>query len=230
MLCPVHDDELTAFFEPKSAGTIAGHDYYDIGYFNLVLLTYNDRHPWIPVTVRAYLDFVERRMTKGQSSSRTQLAQNATRRLDESSINKIYEEMKKCSPEKAAEYRKTIEAMKNTMNQNMQVAQKELGSYDVEVQKEIDALKKFRAGLSQQQLEQQAVLGSGEYNLCLNGGCSSARALVQLDPDFIPWAKDRRIKLIAIRFIKDSKQDGWSELVKETVETLNYEKLKGLMK
>lgn len=229
-LCTYHDEQLKAFYEPQPAGTIAGLPVYDIGRFNVVLLTYNDQLPWTDVSLNEALDFTERKLSTDINRNRAQLQQFAARRYDEAAALKVYDELKKKDSEKAAAYLATIRQMKIAMDENATAAAKELAQQEKEWQQQMLDLQNYRHSLSATALAAPAYTGKGKYDLCFGEGCLSSNKLVKLKPGFIPYVKDKRIKIISIRYNKTSNQPGWADQVQKTVASLDYPALKRLMK
>jgi len=230
------EDGTEAFYEPVPEGTIAGFPYYKGLYNNFILLTYNNKVPWVPVTIGEYLDREEGRIMKGIKEYNNRMAREKQPDPDDAKIQRSYEEFKKTNHKFAEEYLKNMEQLKATQSRlkpQIEAQNKKAGEY---LQKELQDLKTYRAGLGPVRLKEQArfctAMGDNrKYQLCLpNDKSTYQRNLVKLAPEYLDTPGNNKIRLISIAYSQNSPEPGWQELLQKTLETLNYKALTDLMK
>jgi hypothetical protein len=76
----VHDELIEAFIQPEQIGTIGDYPVYR---GQMIVLTFDGRVPWVPVTTEEYLAFEERRLTTSPRP-RTEWASTTTADRDRS--------------------------------------------------------------------------------------------------------------------------------------------------
>jgi len=224
------DEKLYAFKEPVVTRMISGHPlYYQSKGNHFLLLTYNNQVPWEPVTMEEYLDYIERRLIqKIEDNEEEKRAKPGTITITDPK-NGYYLELKKTDPQKAEEYLIQMEKM----NREIEILNKEVFRLNANTKAGlINDLAEFRAlrsGFSAAELKKQAIRGNSKFWLYTDEFPAIKDPLVKIKHEFLEDRINRdRIKIISIW--AGGTYDEWDELVQKTMETLDFQAIRKLMK
>lgn len=225
------DDELRMYGEPRVSGRIGRFPVYGAEpvhrrWGDRIVLTSDGRLPWEPVTVADYLDWQAREIARRQVDVAE--AAEDTPAIDGAAWREGYEAMKTVDPTAAEALRKTMEALERDLPK-MQAEHAALAAQaGAGMQADLARLQAYRASLRPTQLAAQAKLGAGEYQLARDDE-AVVRPLVKASTRF-GWDREDpgRIQLMVISWIHN--QPYMEAGLRSTFETLDYERLHGLLR
>ena len=217
----VDDEQLKAFTEPKQTGTMHGFPIYND---NHVILQKQGKVHWTKVTVAEYLDFKLRDWARRKAEFEKTKSNSPKLKLTDAEIKNNYEAFKKLGQDQADNYMKMVEKMKSEEAGNIEKWKKQNAQIDERFIKDKKDIEAYKANLTDQQLKEQAFLGSNIVGLKKEN--ESGRALAKLNPDF-GWVSGdpNRIQLIIVSIGKRQ-----HELLKKAFQTLDYAALAALLK
>jgi len=217
----VDDELLQAFTEPKQTGIMHGFPVYNENY---VILQKQGKVHWTKVTVAEYLDFKIRDWARRKEEFEKTKSNSPKLKMTDDEIKKNYEAFKKLGQDKADNYMKMVEKMKSEEAGNIEKWEKQNKQIDEKFIKDRRDIEAYRANLTEQQLKEQAFLGTNIVGLKKEN--ESGRPLAKLNPDF-GWVSGdpTRIQLIIVSI-------GLSqpEILKKAFQTLDYAALASLLK
>jgi hypothetical protein len=217
----VDDEQLKAFTEPKQTGVMHGFPVYNDNY---VILQKQGKVHWTKVTVAEYLDFKLRDWARRKAEFEKRKSNSPKLKMTDAEIKENYEAFKKLGQDKADNYMKMVEKMKSEEAGNIEKWKKQNAQIDERFIKDKKDIETYRANLTEQQLKEQAFLGTNIVGLKKEN--ESGRPLAKLNPDF-GWVSGdlNRIQLIIV-----SIGISQPEILKKAFQTLDYEALAALLK
>lgn len=221
----VRDEQLEAFVEPEKIGEVGGHAVYRGQW---IVLTFDGRTPWIPVTTAEYLAFEERRLVRAVAETDRDIADAGARagQYDDSGPRKVYEEMKKTNPAEAEKFWAMIQEVKAQAARDAAAAASAPPIVNAYA-KQLDDLRALRASLTAAQLQAQA--REGYTSKTPLRPLEALPRLVKLDPAF-PWDRSNpgRIRMMEIHFSgAGSPYDG---MMRQAVESLDWSSIEALLR
>nr|AGD93286.1 hypothetical protein orf508 [uncultured bacterium]AGD93327.1 hypothetical protein orf508 [uncultured bacterium] len=221
----VRDEQLEAFIEPEQIGTIGQRPVYR---GQMIVLTFDGRLPWVPVTTAEYLAFEERRLTRAIAEVERNTAEtNAkTGKYDDSGPRQIYETMKKTDPAEAEKFWAMIQGVKAQAAKDAAAAAKAPPVVNPYVT-QLEDLRVLRASLTPAQLQAQAREGYTSKAPVRPAG--TLPRLVKMDPVF-PWdrANPNRIRMMEIHF--SGAGAPYDAMMRQAVETLDWPAIEALLR
>ena len=147
----VRDEQLTAFIESERIGQIGTHPVYRGQW---IVLTFDGRLPWVPLTMGEYLAFEERRMVKQYEEAEQNIASSRARagQFDEKALRETYDAMKAVNPAEAEKFL----AMMAEVKKNVARAAAEAPPVTNGFARPLAEVRALRSSLSPTQLQQQA--------------------------------------------------------------------------
>lgn len=219
----VSDEQLRAFAEPEVVGRIGGYPVYRGQW---IVLTFDGRIPWIPVTMSEYLDFEERRLVALEAESASNIAevQANTSVFDEDAVRETFEAMRAVDPAQAEEFRTMMEEVRKQTAAAAAEAPTITNAYTPQ----LADLRAFRASLTPSQLEEQA--REGRTSATPLAPVDKLVKLVKMDPSF-PWDREdaNRIRLMEIHY---SGRQGtpYEALMDQVANSLDWAAFEALMR
>jgi hypothetical protein len=221
----VRDEQIEAFVQPEQIGTIGRRPIYR---GQMIVLTFDGRVPWVPLTTEEYLAFEERRLTKLVAEGDRNIADANARagQYDESGPRKVYEEMKKTDPAGAEKFWTMIQGIKAQAARDAAAAAKAPPIVNAYVKQRED-LRVLRASLTPAQLQAQA--REGYTSKAPIRPVDTLPRLVKMDPAF-PWdrANANRIRMMEIHF--SGAGAPYDAMMRQVVETLDWAAIEALMR
>jgi hypothetical protein len=221
----VRDEQLEAFVEPEQIGTIGRYPVYR---GQMIVLTFDGRVPWVPVTTEEYLAFEERRLTRAVAETDRSIAQaNANAgQYDDSGPRQVYEAMKKTNPAEAETFWTMIQGVKAQAAKDAAAAAAAPPIVNAYV-KQLDDLRALRASLTPAQLHAQA--REGQTSKSPNRPVDTLPRLVKMDPAF-PWDRTNpnRIRMMEIHF--SGAGAPYDALMRQAAETFDWVAIEALMR
>ena len=218
----VRDEQLTAFIEPERIGQIGKYPVYRGQW---IVLTFDGRLPWVPLTMAEYLAFEERRMTKQFEEVEQNIASSraAAGKFDEKALRETYEAMKAANPAEAEKFL----AMMAEVRKNVAKAAAEAPPMNNGFAQPLAELRALRASLSPVQLQQQA--REGYTSRTPVAPIEKLKPLVTLDPAF-PWdrANPNRIRLMEIHY--SGRGAPYAGMMQRVAETLDWAAIEATMR
>ena len=218
----VRDEQLQAFIEPERIGQIGKHAVYK---GQLIVVTFDGRLPWVPVTTAEYLASEERRLVTLQAEADRNIADASARagQFDEKALQDIYESMKKTNPAEAEKFRAMMDEVKRQSQKAAENAPPITNAYT----KQLADLRALRASLTSAQLQEQARDG---YNAITPlAPIDRLPKLVKLDPAF-PWDRTNpnRVRMMEIHF--SGRGEPYNALMHQAANTFDWTAIEALMK
>ena len=221
----VHDDQIEAFIQPEQIGRIGEYPVYR---GQMIVLTFDGRVPWVPVTTEEYLDFEERRLKRviAETDNNITQAKDRAGQYDDSGPRQVYEAMKKTDPVEAEKFWAMIQEVKVQAAKDAAAAAKAPPVINPYL-KELDDLRVLRASLTPAQLQAQA--REGYNSRTPRRPVDKLPLLVKLDPAF-PWdlANPNRIRMMEIHF--SGAGAPYDAMMRQAAETLDWAAIKALIR
>jgi len=171
---------------PKLTGRVAGYPEYN----HWVVITKDNRLPWIPQTLADKLDAIAAQRAKKLADWKRDTAND--RLPDPAASQSRYETLKKTDPAGAENFLNTMKAVSEEFARRLSTV---IPAQTAQLEKQIDDLKKYRGSFTPQQLSSAAVSGdpSGEEKRRMEARVAALRALTageqqQLDA----WSMESR--------------------------------------
>lgn len=221
----VRDEHIEAFIEPEQIGQVGRYPVYRGQW---IVLTFDGRAPWVPVTTAEYLAFEERRLVRAVAETdRNIAAANAKAgQYDDSGPRQVYEAMKKTNPAEAEKFWATIQGVKAQASQSAAAAATAPPIVSAYV-KQLDELRALRASLTQAQLQAQA--REGHTSKSPIRPVDTLPRLVKLDPAF-PWERTNpnHIRMMEIHF--SGAGPPYDAMMRQAVETFDWVAIEALLR
>ena len=221
----VRDEHIEAFVQPEEIGTVRQYTVYR---GQSIVLTFDGRLPWVPVTTGEYLDFEERRLTKAVADTDRTIAESKARtgQYDDSGPRQVYEAMKKTDPAEAEKFWAMILTVKAQAEKDKAAAAKAPPIVNAYV-RQLEDLRALRASLTPADLQAQAREGYNSKTPIRP--VDTLPRLVKLDPAF-PWdrANPNRIRMMEIHF--SGAGAPYDAMMRQAVETLDWAAIEALMR
>ena len=217
----VRDDQLEAFIEPERIGQVGKYPVYRGQW---IVLTFDGRLPWVPLTMGEYLAFEERRMVKEyEEAERNIAASSKPVQLDENELRKAYEAMKAVNPAEAEKFL----AMMAEVRKSAARASAEAKPVTNGFARPLQEVRALRASLSPAELQQQA--REGYTSRTPLAPIEKLPRLVKLDPSF-PWdrANPNRIRMMEIHF--SGRGAPYADMMRRVVDTLDWAAIEATMR
>ena len=219
----VRDEEIEAFVQPEQIGNIGPRPVYR---GQMIVLTFDGRLPWVPVTTEEYLAFEERRLTKEVAEVDRNIAETNAKagKYDESGPRQVYETMKKTDPAEAEKFWAMIQGLKAQAAKDAAAKRPPIVNPQV---KQLEELRALRASLTPAQLLAQA--REGYTSKAPIRPVETLPRLVKMDPAF-PWdrANPNRIRMMEIHF--SGAGPPYDAMMRQVVETLDWSAVEALMR
>jgi hypothetical protein len=206
------DGVLEVFTEPKLTGQFAGFPEYDGLY---VLLSRENRVPWVPVTAAEVLDREERRLAREVEEFEKERQRPG---INEADIQKSYEALLKIAPAQAEAQRA---AMLKIMVETRQRMAEFITQRAADLARKREALAAYRASFDADGLRRQARVGffpDGRARVDDPNG----RALVKVDPTVERLAPDSiHFMRVFVNVLRTDPVPGrwqWMEQSKDTLD------------
>jgi hypothetical protein len=221
----VRDEQLEAFVEPEQIGRVGPYPLYRGQW---VVLTFDGRKPWVPVTMDEYLAFEERRLTQAVAETDRNIADARARtgQYDDSGPRQVYEAMKKTNPAEAEKFWAMIQGLKAQAAKDAAAVAATPPVTNAYV-KQLEDLRALRASLSPAQLQAQARDGYNSKSPLRP--VDTLPRLVKLDPKF-PWdrADPNRIRMMEIHF--SGAGSPYDASMRQAAETFDWSAIEALMR
>lgn len=221
----VRDEQLEAFIQPEEIGKVGKYVVYR---GQIIVLTFDGRLPWVPLTTDEYLAFEDRRLTRLVAEGDRNIADAKSKagQYDESGPRQVYEEMKKTDPAGAEKFWAMIQDVKAQAAKSAAAAAKAPPIVNAAV-KELEDLRVLRASLTPAQLQAQA--REGYNSKTPRRPVDALPRLVKMDPAF-PWdrANPTRIRMMEIHF--SGAGAPYDAMMRQAVETLDWAAIEALMR
>jgi hypothetical protein len=221
----VRDEQLEAFVEPEQIGKVGRYPVYRGQW---IVLTFDGRAPWVPVTTAEYLAFEERRLTKAVAEGDRNIAEAHAKagQYDDSGPRQVYEAMKKTDPAEAEKFWTMIQGVKAQAAKDAAAAATAPPIVNAYVQ-QLDDLRALRASLTPVQLQLQA--REGHTSKSPIRPVETLPRLVKLDPAF-PWdrADPNRIRMLEIHF--SGAGSPYDAMMRQAAETFDWGAIEALMR
>ncbi len=221
----VRDDQIEAFVEPERIGQVGRYPVYRGQW---VVLTFDGRLPWVPVTTAEYLAFEERRLMQAVAETDHDIADANARagRYDDSGPRQVYEAMKKTNAAEAEKFWAMIQDVKAQAARDAAAASAGPPVANAYV-KQLDELRALRASLTPAQMQDQA--REGYTSRTPQRPVDTLPRLVKLDPTF-PWdrANPNRTRMMEIHY--SGAGSPYDELMRQAVETMDWAAIEALMR
>ena len=221
----VRDEQLEAFITPEEIGKVGKYTVYR---GQMIVLTFDGRLPWVPLSTDEYLAFEERRLTKAVAEGDKNIAEVKARtgQYDESGPRQVYEAMKKTDPVEAEKFWAMIQSMKAQAAKDAAALAKAPPMVNAWV-KQLEDLRALRASLTPAQLQAQAREGYNSKTPVRP--VATLPLLVKMDPTF-PWdrANPNQIRMMEIHF--SGAGSPYDAMMRQAVETLDWAAIEALMK
>ena len=175
--------------QPKRTGTVAGFPEF-AGH---VVLSLNDRMPWLSVTVGEYIDAEEHRELATQEKMRRE--RPAVYGMDPAVVRKAYENTKKIDAKSAEQYRATMEAQMGPLAEQQRKLWEKADRLATE---RLAGIRQARASLTPAQLAAQAHEGDGTPHGLTRPEDPRAIPMVKDDPDFPDRRDPDRVQLMSV--------------------------------
>ncbi|HEY1131890.1 MAG TPA: hypothetical protein VGF12_20950 [Roseateles sp.] len=184
----LRDEQFSAWREIFPTGQVQGRPLYD---GHMLVITADNRLPWVPVTTADYLDFTERDLMRRHAEARAALdSQQAAMApaAREAQIQRVVEGMRRVDPAQAARLEQELRASlaaESRAIESSAARRRSRGLDEDPIGRQLDKLRAYRSRLGAAELAAQARLG-------LNGlqddvyPADRYPALVRPDPDY-PW-------------------------------------------
>jgi hypothetical protein len=221
----VRDEQIEAFIEPEQVGKVGRYPVYRGQW---IVLTFDGRAPWVPVTTEEYLAFEERRLTQAVAEADHNIAEahaNAGK-YDDSGPRQVYEAMKKTNPAEAEKFWAMIQDVKAQAVKDAAAAAATPPIENAWV-KQLDDLRALRASLTPAQLRAQAREGYASKSPIRP--VDTLPRLVKMDPAF-PWerANPNRIRMMEIHF--SGAGSPYDAMMRQAAETFDWGAIEALMR
>jgi len=220
----VRDEQIEAFIEPEQIGKVGRYTVYRGQW---IVLTFDGRLPWVPVTTEEYLAFEERRLTREVAETDRNIAGAKAKvgRYDDSGPREVYEAMKKTDPAEAEKFWAMIQNVKAQATQDAAAAATAPPVVNAWV-KQLDDLRALRASLSPAELQSQA--REGDTSKSPIRPVNTLPRLVKLDPAF-PWDRTNanRIRMMEVHF--SGAGSPYDAMMREAAETFDWGAIEALM-
>jgi hypothetical protein len=221
----VRDEQIEAFVEPEQIGKVGRYPVYRGQW---IVLTFDGRVPWIPVTTAEYLAFEERRLMREVAEADRNIADTHARvgQYDDSGPRQVYEAMKKTDPVEAEKFWTMIQGVKAQAARDAAAAATAPPIVNAWV-KQLDDLRALRASLTPAQLRAQAREGHNSKSPIRP--VDTLPRLVKMDPAF-PWerADANRIRMMEIHF--SGAGSPYDAMMRQAAETFDWGAIEALMR
>jgi hypothetical protein len=221
----VRDEQLEAFIEPEQIGKVGRYPVYR---GQSIVLTFDGRVPWVPLSTEEYLDFEERRLSRDVAEIDQNIAETNAKvgKYDDTGPLEVYEAMKKTNPEEAEKLLAVIQAAKAQAARDAAAAATAPPIVNAAVQ-DLEALRALRASLTPAQLRSQA--REGYNSKTPRRPVEALPRLVKMDPAF-PWdrANPNRIRMLEIHF--SGAGAPYDAMMREAVETFDWGAIEALLR
>jgi len=221
----VRDEQIEAFIQPEEIGKVGKYTVYR---GQSIVLTFDGRLPWVPLTTDEYLAFEERRLTRVMAETDKNISDAKTRagQFDESGPRQVYESMKKTNPAEAETFWAMIQDVKAQAAKDAASAAKAPPAVNPYV-KQLADLRELRAALTPAQLQGQA--REGYTSKTPIRPVDTLPRLVKMDPAF-PWdrANPNRIRMMEVHF--SGAGAPYDAMMRQAVETLDWTAIEALMR
>jgi len=218
----VRDEQLQAFVEPEVVGHVGSYPVYQGQW---VVLTFDGRLPWVPVTMAEYLAFEERRLVEAEAETSRDIAraQAGAGRLDDAALRKAYEAMKQTNPAEAEQFLKMMEDVRQQAARAAAAAPPVANPQTAA----LADLRALRRSLTAEQLQAQA--REGYTSPTPRAPIERLPKLVKLDPTFPRDGADPgRIRLMEVHY--SGRGEVYSGLMAQAAAALDWAALERLMK
>lgn len=221
----VRDEHIEAFIEPEQIGQVGRYPVYRGQW---IVLTFDGRAPWVPITTAEYLAFEERRLSKAVAEADRNIAEATAKagQYDDSGPRQVYEAMKKTNPAEAEKFWATIQGVKAQAAQTAVAAGAAPPVTNAYVQ-QLEDLRALRASLTPDELQSQA--RAGHTSRSPMRPVESLPRLVKLDPAF-PWERTdpNRIRMMEIHF--SGAGAPYDAMMRQAVETFDWPAIEALLR
>jgi hypothetical protein len=221
----VRDEQLEAFIEPEQIGTVGRYPVYRGQW---IVLSFDGRTPWVPVSTEEYLAFEERRLTREAAEADQNIAEAHAKagQYDDSGPRQVYEAMKKTDPAEAEKFWAMIQEVKAQAAKDAAAAAA-APPIDNAFARQLEELRVLRASLTPTQLGSQA--REGHDSTSPVRPVQTLPRLVKLDPAF-PWdrANPNRIRMMEIHFSGAGAPH--DAMMRQAVDTLDWTAVEALMR
>lgn len=221
----VRDEQLEAFIEPEQIGKVGRYPVYR---GQMIVLTFDGRAPWVPLTTGEYLDFEERRLAREVAEADRNIAEARAKagQYDDSGPRQVYEAMQKTDPAEAEKFWAMIQGVKAQAARDAAAAATAPPMVNAWV-KQLDDLRALRASLTPAQLRAQA--REGHTSKTPLRPVDTLPRLVKIDPAF-PWdrADPNRIRMIEIHF--SGAGSPYDPMMRQAAETFDWGAIEALMR
>jgi hypothetical protein len=221
----VRDEQIEAFIEPEQIGRVGPYPLYRGQW---IVLTFDGRKPWVPVTMEEYLAFEERRLTRAVAETDRNIADVRARtgQYDDSGPREVYEAMKKTNPAEAEKFWAMIQEVKAQAAKDAAAVAAAPPITNAYV-KQLEELRALRASLTPAQLRAQAREGYNSKTTLRP--VDTLPRLVKLDPAF-PWdrADPNRIRMMEIHF--SGAGSPYEAAMRQAAESFDWPAIEALMR
>ena len=221
----VRDETIEAFVEPEQIGKVGRYPVYRGQW---IVLTFDGRPPWVPVTTEEYLAFEERRLIRAVAETDRNIADANAKvgHYDDSGPRQVYEAMKKTDPAEAEKFWAMIQGLKAQAAKDAAAAATAPPIVNAFV-KQLDDLRALRSSLTPAQLQAQA--REGHTSTSPIRPVDTLPRLVKMDPAF-PWdrANPNRIRMMEIHF--SGAGSPYDALMRQAAETLDWGAIETMMR
>jgi hypothetical protein len=218
----VRDGQLMAFAEPERIGQVGKYPLYRGQW---IVLTFDGRVPWVPVTMAEYLAFEERRLIEAEAEvdANVAAAEAGAGTFDEAALGEVYEEMKKVDPAQAEQFRAMMAEVKQEVARAVAAAPPVVNAYT----NALADLRALRSSLSPSELEEQA--REGYTSLAPLVPFDRMPRLVKLDPS-LPRDPENpnRIRSMEIHF--SGRGAPYDAMTREAATTFDWTVFENLMR